>query len=232
MSSLLCVVGNSGSGKSTSLRNLDPKSTFIINVAGKPLPIKGFKKNYPVLKQNPDTKKFEGNLYNTSDVSKIAQILKIIDKTRPEIETVIIEDCQYIMAFEAMDRSSEKGYEKFTQIASNFYSVLKEAMNMREDLNVCILTHSENIGDALNPNYKIKTIGKMIDSMITVEGLFTYVLFTSIIKNTDGLSEYKFITQSDGTTTAKTPMGCFDELLIDNDLKFVLEQIKKYNSEE
>ena len=103
---------------------------------------------------------------------------------------------------------------------------------MREDLNVCILTHSENIGYALSPNYKIKTIGKMIDSMITVEGLFTYVLFTSIIKNTEGLSEYKFITQSDGTTTAKTPMGCFDELLIDNDLKFVLEQIKKYNSEE
>lgn len=98
------------SGKSTSLRNLDPKTTFIINVAGKPLPIKGYKKNYKLLSQNPETKKFEGNLYNTSDVSKISQILKIIDKTRPEIKTVVIEDSQYIMAFEAMDRASEKGW--------------------------------------------------------------------------------------------------------------------------
>ena len=109
MAELIGIVGNSGSGKSTSIRNLDPNSTFIINVAGKPLPIKGYKKNYKLLKQNPETKKFEGNLYNTSDVIKIAQILKIIDKTRPEIKVVIIEDAQYIMAFEAMDRASEKG---------------------------------------------------------------------------------------------------------------------------
>ena len=98
MAELIGIVGNSGSGKSTSLRNLDPESTFIINVAGKPLPIKGFKKNYKALVMNPDTRKYDGNLYNTSDVSKIAQILKMVDKTRPEIKTVIIEDAQYIMA--------------------------------------------------------------------------------------------------------------------------------------
>ena len=98
MAELIAVVGNSGSGKSTSLRNLDPSSTFIINVAGKPLPIRGYKKNYKPLVMNTETKKYEGNLYNTSDVTKIAQILKIIDRTRPEIKTVIIEDAQYIMA--------------------------------------------------------------------------------------------------------------------------------------
>lgn len=98
MAELIAVVGNSGSGKSTSLRNLDPNTTFIINVAGKPLPIRGFKKNYKPLTQDPTTKNFEGNLYNTSDVTKIAQILKIIDVKRPEIKTVIIEDAQYIMA--------------------------------------------------------------------------------------------------------------------------------------
>lgn len=231
MAELIGIVGNSGSGKSTSLRNLDPKTTFIINVAGKPLPIKGYKKNYKLLSQNPETKKFEGNLYNTSDVAKISQILKIIDKTRPEIKTVVIEDSQYIMAFEAMDRASEKGYEKFTQMAGNFYSVLKEAMNMRDDLKVCVLAHSENIGDGLNPIYKIKTIGKMIDNMITVEGLFTYVLFTALIPDADGTIAHKFITQSDGTTTAKTPMGCFDEMLIDNDLQYVIEKIDQYNEE-
>ena len=160
MAELIAVVGASGSGKSTSLRNLDPKSTFIINVAGKALPFKGFKKNYTLLKQNPDTKKFEGNLYNTSDVAKIAQVLKIIDKTRPEIKVVVLEDVQYLMGFEMMDRANEKGYDKFSQIAANFYSVLKEAMNMRDDLKVCVLTHSENMGDGLNPSYKIKTVGK------------------------------------------------------------------------
>ena len=231
MADLIAVVGASGSGKSTSLRNLDPKTTFIINVAGKALPFKGFKKNYKQLVQNPETKKFEGNLYNTSDVAKIGQVLRVIDKTRPEIETVILEDAQYLMSFEAMDRSSEKGYDKFTQIASNFYSVLKEAMNMRDNLKVCVLTHSENIGDAINPSYKIKTIGKMLDNMITLEGLFTYVLFTELVKDLDGNIEHKFITQSDGTTTAKTPMDCFGDFHIDNDLQFVIEQIDKYNEE-
>lgn len=231
MAELIGIVGNSGSGKSTSLRNLDPSSTFIINVAGKPLPIKGYKKNYKALVMNPDTRKYDGNLYNTSDVTKIGQILKMVDKTRPEIKTVIIEDAQYIMAFEAMDRAAEKGYEKFTQMASNFYSVLKEAMNMRDDLKVCVLTHAENTGDAINPNYKMKTIGKMIDSMITVEGLFTYVLFTTLTRDGEGEVAHKFITQSDGTTTAKTPMGCFNEMHIDNDLQYVIEQIDKYNGE-
>lgn len=231
MADLIAVVGASGSGKSTSLRNLDPETTFIINVAGKPLPFKGFKKNYKQLVQNPETKKLEGNLYNTSDVAKIGQVLRVIDKTRPEIRTVIIEDAQYLMAFEAMDRASEKSYDKFTQIASNFYSVLKESMNMRDNLKVCVLTHSENTGDVVNPSYKIKTIGKMLDNMITLEGLFTYVLFTDLVKDVDGNVEHKFITQSDGTTTAKTPMGCFDDFYVDNDLQFVIEQIDKYNEE-
>ena len=231
MAELIAIVGASGSGKSTSLRNLNPEETFIINVAGKPLPIKGFKKNYKLLQQNPETKKFTGNLYNTSDVSKISQVLKIIDKTRPEVKIVVLEDSQYIMSFEMMDRSSEKGYEKFTQIAANFYSVLKEAMNMRDDLIICVLAHSENTGDQINPSYKIKTIGKMLDNMITIEGLFTYVLFTDIIKNMDGELEHKFITQSDGTTTAKTPMGCFTDFYIDNDLQYVIEKIIEYNND-
>lgn len=136
------------------------------------------------------------------------------------------------MSFEAMDRAQEKSYEKFTQIAQHFYSILKEAMDMRDDLKVFILTHSENSGDALNPNFKIKTVGKMIDNMITVEGLFTYVLFTQRVKDDDGNMQYKFVTQSDGTTTAKTPLGCFEEAFIDNDLQFVFDKIDEYNNED
>ena len=149
----------------------------------------------------------------------------------PHIKQVIIDDSQYLMAFEAMDRAGEKGYEKFTQMAQHFYSVLKEAMLAREDLKVFILAHSENTGDNLNPSYKIKTLGKMIDNMITVEGLFTYVLFTQKKTNDEGIMEYKFITNADGSTTSKTPMGCFDTLTIDNDLQYVFDKIDEYNGE-
>lgn len=231
MAELGAIVGESGSGKSTSIRNLDPTETFIINVARKALPFKGYKKNYIPLKQNPDTKEFEGNLYNTNSVEQISKVLKIIDKKMLNVKQVLIDDSQYLMSFEAMDRAAEKGYDKFTQMAQHFYSILKDAMDMRDDLKVFILTHSENIGDALNPSYKIKTIGKMIDNMITIEGLFTYVFFTARLKDDEGNVQYKFVTQSDGTTTAKTPMGCFDSMYIDNDLKFVFESIDKYNNE-
>lgn len=230
MAELGAIVGPSGSGKSTSLRNLDPTKTFIINVANKPLPIRGFKKNYKSLVLNQETKRYEGNLYNTSSVDKILQMLKVINATMPHIEYVIIEDSQYLMSFEAMDRAQEKSYEKFTQMAQHFFSVLKESMGMRDNLKVFILCHSENIGDELNPQLKIKTLGKMIDNMITIEGLFTYVLFTSRSQNDDGEMEYKFMTNSDGTNTAKTPMGCFDTPLIDNDLKYVFEKIDEYNN--
>lgn len=108
MSDLIGIVGNSGSGKSTSIRTLNPENTFIINVAGKSLPFRGAKKNYkPLIKDSKG--KFVGNLYHTSDVTQISKILIVVDKTRPEITVVIIEDAQYIMAFEAMERASEKG---------------------------------------------------------------------------------------------------------------------------
>lgn len=233
MAELGAIVGESGSGKSTSIRNLNPNETFIINVARKALPFRGYKKKYKPLEQDPKTKKFIGNLYNTSNVDQISKILKIIDKTRPEIKQVLIDDSQYLMSFEAMNRADEKSYDKFTQIAQHFYSVLDEAMGMRDDLKVFILTHSENIGDALNPSLKIKTVGKMIDNMITLEGLFTYVLFTTNkTKNDEEVIQYKFITQSDGTTTAKTPLGCFEEMYIDNDLALVFKAIDEYNESE
>lgn len=231
MALLGAIVGESGSGKSTSLRNLDPNKTFIINVANKPLPIKGYKQNYKNLIQDPTTKKFIGNLYNTSSSEKIIQILKVINTTMPHIEQIIIEDSQYIMSFESMDRASEKGFEKFTQFAQHFYSILREAIGMRDNLKIFILCHSDNAGDALNPSFRIKTIGKMLDNMITLEGLFTYVLFTTRRKNDNGDIEYKFMTNSDGTNTAKTPMGCFNDLLIDNDLQYVFNQIDNYNEE-
>lgn len=128
-----------------------------------------------------------------------------------------------------MERAKEKGFDKFTEIAQNAYRVIKTANNLREDLTVVIMTHSENTGDKLNPYYKMKTIGRMLDNVITLEGLFNYVLFTTVMKEDgkDGMS-YMFITNSDGTCTAKTPMGMFPELYIPNDLDFVIKTIKEY----
>lgn len=229
MAELIAVVGQSGSGKSTSLRNLNEQETFIINVAAKPLPFKGFKRRYQQLRKD-DTGKYVGNLINLSNVEQINQILKLVDKTRPEIKQVIIEDAQYIMAFEAMDRAEEKSYDKFTQIAKHFYSVLKESVKMRDDLKIVVLTHSENVGDSMNPQWKMKTVGKMLDNVITLEGLFTYVLFTDIrVDATDDTIHHYFVTKSDGSTTAKTPMECFDTVLIDNDLQFVINKIDEFN---
>lgn len=119
--------------------------------------------------------------------------------------------------------------DKFTQIATNFYSVLKKVISMRDDLKVFVLTHAENVGDSLSPSWKIKTIGKMIDSMITIEGLFTYVFFTHVEKDDNDVMQYKLITQTNGTTTAKTPLGCFEDLLIDNDLQYICNKIDEYN---
>ena len=134
---------------------------------------------------------------------------------------------QYWMGFEAMDRAKEKGYEKFTDIAQKFYSVLKTAIQMRDDLNVFVTCHSENIGTPDEPQLKIKTIGRMVDNVITVEGLFTYVLFTSVQRDDDSKTMYLFQTHSDGTTTAKSPMEMFP-LEMDNDLKAVDTAIREY----
>ena len=226
MANLIAIVGTSGSGKSTSMRNLNPTETFVINVASKPLPFKGWRTNYTVWnKDNP-----EGNLVNTSNVETISKVLAYINKSRLEIKNVIIEDAQYLMAFEAMDRAKEKGFEKFTDIAQKFYSILKAAMLMRDDLNVVVTCHSENIGTADDPQLKIKTLGKMIDNTITVEGLFTYVLFTEVGRDGDNKVTYSFITHSDGSNTAKSPLGCFDEDRIPNDLQYVIEKIDEYNN--
>lgn len=226
MANLIAIVGASGSGKSSSIRTLNPEETFIINVASKPLPFKGWRSKYLVW--NKDN--LDGNYINTSDVVVINKILTYLNTKRLNIKNVVIEDTQYLMGFEAMDRAKEKGYEKFTDIAQKFYSVLKLAVQMRDDLNVIVTCHSENIGSADYPQYKIKTIGKMVDNVITVEGLFTYVLFTDIQRDDETGVKYLFQTHSDGTTTAKSPMGCFDDDYIPNDLQYVIDKIKEYDA--
>ena len=230
MAELIAIVGESGSGKTTSIRNLNPETTFIISTTGKRPGIKGAKKKYPDFKINKETKEVTGNFYTTSNIDQIASVMKLINTKMAHIKTLIIDDYQYLQGFESMARVDEKGYAKFTDIAKHAYGVLKSRMDLRDDLFVVIITHSENIGDNINPYYKIKTLGKMLDSVITLEGLFTYVLFTKVINDGETV-QYKFLTNSDGSCTAKSPMGLFDDMLIDNDLDFVINKITEYNEE-
>ena len=230
MAELIAIVGESGSGKTTSIRNLNPETTFIISTTGKRPGIKGAKKKYPDFKINKETKEVTGNFYTTSNIDQIASVMKLINTKMDHIKTLIIDDYQYLQGFESMSRVDEKGYAKFTDIAKHAYGVLKSGMDLRDDLFVVIITHSENIGDNINPYYKIKTLGKMLDSVITLEGLFTYVLFTKVINDGEAV-QYKFLTNSDGSCTAKSPMGLFDDMLIDNDLDFVINKITEYNEE-
>lgn len=225
MSDLALVIGNTGSGKSSSLRNLNPLETFVINVTNKQLPIQGAKRKYTPFVVNTG----EGNIIACSSAADIVKILKYINIKKPEIKQIIVDDSGYVMSFESMDKVKEKGYEKFTELAQNFYMILKTAASLRDDLKVFLFGHEENVGDAVNPKRKFKTAGKLIDTQIVVEGLCTYVFFAELITGENGKIEYKFATQTDGTTTAKTPMGCFDEMYIDNDLQYVITAIDKYN---
>ena len=229
---MIAIVGESGSGKTTSIRNLNPEETFIISTTGKRPGIKGAKKKYPDFKINKETKEMSGNFYTSSNIESIKQMMKIVNVKMPNVKVLIIDDFQYLQAFEAMARVDEKGYGKFTDMAKHAYEALKTGMDMRDDLFIVVSTHSENTGDNLNPYYKIKTQGKMLDSVITLEGLFTYVLFTKVVKDDSDTVQYKFLTNSDGTCTAKSPMGLFKDLLIDNDLDYVVKKIQEYNEGE
>jgi hypothetical protein len=225
MAQSVLVIAESGSGKSTSGRNLDPKQTFWINIANKPLPFKGWKKNYTLIsKDNP-----KGNMTNASSAAGIIKALKHINDNMPHITNVVIDDWQYMSAFEYFDKAQEKGYDKFTSIATNLAQVAKYPKDLRDDLYCFFLTHSEDSTD-MNGHRKVKakTVGKMIDNALTLEGLFSIVLFGKVRREEDGTVKYGFETQTDGNNTCKSPMGMFEESFIDNDLQHVKDCIIEY----
>lgn len=192
------ILGESGTGKSASLRNFKADDLKVINVANKPLPFKN---------------KFES--VSTDDYKQIIKEMKTTKK-----KVIVIDDAQYLMANEFMRRATERGYDKFTEIAQNFWNLVNTVKDLPNDVAVYFMAHIER--DA-NGNEKIKTIGKMLDEKITVEGMFTIVLKTNV---TDG--QYSFLTQNSGHDTVKSPIGMFTSYAVDNDLKYVDEKIRNY----
>lgn len=217
MSYPVLIIGESGSGKSASIRTLDPTSTYIINVLGKHLPFKGAKKNYLTQKG--------GNLFVSDNADTIVKLLHRISSERPEITTIIIDDFQYIMSNEYMrrikdDRKGNKIYEKYEDIGLDVYNILNAIWKLREDIIVFVLSHSEYTEDNV---YRFKTIGKLAERVVTVEGRFDTVLQAF---SKDG--KYYFKTNNDGNSTCKSPMDMFEDNLIDNDLQYVINKIQNY----
>ncbi len=215
MSNTVLVIGQSGSGKSTSLRNLDPKTTFIISVLDKPLPFKGYKKLY-----SEENK----NFFRSDDYRAIINYIKAINDRRPDITTLVIDDAHFLMANEFMARACEKGFDKFSEMAQHMWMVMCTITSTRRDLTCFVLSHNEIDNTGIS---KPKTVGKMLDDKITLEAMVTVCLHTMV---KDG--EYKFLTQNDGNHVCKSPIGMFDEALIDNDLQIVKEKIETYFNDE
>lgn len=192
------ILGESGSGKSASLRNFDENEIGIFNVASKPLP---FRKKLP---------KIDNATYQTVEKNL----------SSPKLKKYAIDDSQYLLCFELFNKAKETGYTKFTDMALHFYNLIQFIIqHTPPDVIVYFLHHTETTKDG---KIKAKTIGQMLDEKLTVEGLFSIVL----ICQTDGIT-HQFITQSDGNTTAKSPMEMFP-LVIDNDLKAVDTAIREY----
>jgi hypothetical protein len=225
MSNAILVIGESGTGKSTSIESLPPEKTFIINCIGKDLPFKGWKSKYnAVTKDNP-----KGNYFASDNPAQITRCLTEISNNRPDIEYIIIDDYIYTMSNEFMRRSSEKGFEKFSEIGFKAWSIVETAKNLRPNLNVAFLTHSEEFTDAAGiRKQKVRTIGKLIDEKVNLEGMFTIVLYTVVNRQQD-ITTYGFLTKNNGYNTGKTPRGMFEEDIIPNNLKFVFDKIDEYN---
>lgn len=137
---------------------------------------------------------------------------------------------QYIMGFEFLSRSLERGFDKFNEIAQHFVDILRYAEHLRDDLKIIFTSHCDNVGDTVNPKYSMKTVGKLVNEKITPEGLFTYVFFATVSKEGDDKIIYKFLTNSDGEHVAKTPIGMFNDLYIDNDMNEIIKVIDAYNN--
>jgi hypothetical protein len=216
MANVSLIIGESGTGKSTSIHKLDPKETFIINIIDKPLPFRGYRENYKKLSSDGAT----GNYYASDSYSSLVRVIRLINAKRPDIKTLIIDDFQYVMCNEFMRRAKETGFGKFTEIGHNAWSIANELIACRDSLDCFVLSHSEYDSQGYS---KCKTIGKMLDEKITFEGMFTLVLHTLVVER-----KYMFLTDNDGLRIAKSPMGLFDSLYIDNDLQMVKERLAEY----
>ncbi len=231
MSSVICLAGVSNSGKSTSLKYLDPKSTFIISCTNKQLQIPGFRKKYP--KVTIEGNKLNGNWYVNSNYNQIETALTVVSKTRPEIKVICIDDANYLLSAETFNNALVKGYEKFSVLAKNYYDLIQFCQELRDDITVVFITHLENYGTELEPLYRMWTTGKMLVTQVNLDGLFSYIIYSErFIDEISGEVKYRFKTKTDGNDTCRSVEGCFEEKYIEPNMKLVIDTINKFENGE
>lgn len=215
MSKMICVMGESGSGKTTAMRTLDPSMTYYIDCDGKGLNWKGWRQQY-----NRERK----NFVSIRDLSKIDGLLIGVNDKRPEIKTIVIDTLNTAMVDkEIRGLGDNSGYSKWVDLTQFVWGICTTAAQLRDDLTVVIVMHSETIRDDLGYTFtRIKTNGRKLEKVV-LESLFSVVL---LAKRTDA-GRYIFETQA-RNSTAKTPIGAFDSAEIDNDIQAVLTALEDY----
>lgn len=213
MSKVICIMGESGSGKTTSMRNLNPEETYYIDCDGKGLSWKGWRNQYNTS---------EKNYKNTDDPEKVFTLLLGINDKCSNIKYIVIDTINGIMIGDEMRRFKEKGYDKWQDLAQSVYNIIDKANKLRDDLTVIFTAHTQTESDDNGYIFtRIKTNGKKLNK-ICLESKFTTVLLAR--KKGD---QYIFETQANNST-AKSPMGAFETNEIENDIVKVIEALSEY----
>ena len=224
MANVVLVIGDTGTGKSTSVKSLIPAETYIINVLNKPLPFKGSGSLY-----NGENK----NISTTDSYNKVLDILKAINDKAPHIKNIILDDVGFVATTEFFNRASEKGFDKFTDIGVHMQRIIEYCKNMRSDLNVCLMFHEDDdVSDKIKIGKKVKLIGMLLEDKYNPLAIVSVALFTDVSFDKEGKAEYNFITQRTQTRgqiiPAKSPEGMFENVKIPNDLSIVFQKMKEY----
>lgn len=202
MAQMLLIMGESGTGKSTSMRNCDPATTAIVNPVGKPLPFKG---KFTMLNGEVESR-------------KICKFIK--EQVTAGKKLLVVDDFQYILSVPYMNRIKENGWDKWNDFGANYFEIIEVCKELPDDVVVAYMTHTETLENGVTT---IKLIGKLLREKITIEGLFTIVLRTMVSEG-----NYYFCTQNNGKDTVKSPMGMFPAYAIDNDLNYVADKIRNF----
>lgn len=215
MSKAICVMGESGSGKTTAMRTLDPNVTYYIDCDGKGLSWKGWRRQYNAEKKN---------YFRSDDQNQIYSVMRGVSETRKDIKNIVIDTANSIMIADEFRRMKDKGYDKWQDLAMSVYAIATEASKLRDDMNVIMLFHvqverNEITGQAFT---RILTNGKMLNK-VGLEKYFTTVLLSK--RNENG--EYVFETRANNST-AKSPKDAFDVEEIPNDMGAVLTALEDF----
>lgn len=224
MSNLVLIMGESGTGKSTSIKSLNPKETVILNVLGKRLPFRGSASLYN------ETNK---NLFKIDDWQTVINCLNSIDKNATHVKNIVIDDCVYILRSEFFNRSKERGFDKYNELADHFRKIIATCSALRDDLNIFMLMHVESVeADGGIIGYKSSSVGKLLDKMYRPEENTAITLFAQPKFDDKGKATYGFYTHKMRVNgielPSKTPEGMFEEDWIPNDLGLVVKTMNEY----